>query len=60
VVEAPAALQAAHAPASINAVGLSSSGSDGQEITSLGIVAGVSAVVLIVGLYIGKKIAQRP
>ena len=58
--EAPAALQAAHAPASVDAAGLSSSGSNGQDVTSLGIVAGISAVVLVIGLFIGKKMAQRP
>ncbi len=59
VARAEVAVQAAEAPASIQAAGLDSSESEGQDVTSLGIVAGISAAVLVLGLFIGKKMAQR-
>jgi hypothetical protein len=59
VARAEKVAQVAEAPASIQAAGLSASESNGLDVTSLGIVAGISAVVLVIGLFIGKKMAQR-
>ena len=44
----------------LNAAGLASSPARGEDMTSLSIVAGISAVVLVLGLFIGKKMANRP
>ncbi|MFN2157012.1 MAG: hypothetical protein ACK2UX_17400, partial [Anaerolineae bacterium] len=58
--ELPAALQAARASTAMNAAGAGSIESSGPDVASLGIVAGISAVVLVIGLFIGRKMGQRP
>jgi hypothetical protein len=44
----------------MNAAGAGSIESSGPDVASLGIVAGISAVVLVIGLFIGRKMGQRP
>jgi hypothetical protein len=44
----------------VNAAGLSSGPAGGGDVTSLSIVAGISALVLVMGLFIGRKMANRP